>query len=605
MSNIYDCIRTWHVAKTGNDSNGGHSFTDAKLTIGAAIAAASSGDTIVIWPGTYSGNITVSKSLNFLGTSKYDCIISASSGVCVSVGSAGSGSSFENLSVIDTDTAQFSYAVTLSGSQHIRWTNCYINGANSADAFDICSGGDVYVKNCYIVGAGTAISIATPINGWGVSIEDSTLVGGGCGISMDADDVSLENLKIIVTATNDNSVYGISNTGATLEASNLIINVSNSSTGGNTTLGINNTGNAKTSLTDCVIKVADSGTAATLVAAVNNEAYLEMNNINWSVSSAGSGTATAGLQLALASITTAHNINNNTSGGGTDVAGVKNNGGRATLSNMAISLAGGGANTSNPVIVAGINSTNAAAYTVLDNSSVYIGAGSPGVTTYGLYSTAGKCNFSGVSFDSVAIDTVISDCTVQSAGHEKTQFIDGGSGYPGTRGNDYYNNYLLTWTGGSNTGQTEKVLDWVTSNNEFFFTTGFTNDIQVGDAYTLTRFTYQDIYTGNSGCIVNLSGCNYDPTKVSGIGTVKDYLRPMTFGRTLDVSATGEAGVDLSNIKSGGADEILEKAAKVILNKAVQNKETGAIKFYDDDGETVILTHTPDDGESEITRAPN
>jgi hypothetical protein len=602
MSNIYDCIRTWHVAKTGNDSNGGHSFTDAKLTIGAAIAAASSGDTIIIWPGTYSGNITVSKSLNFLGTSKYDCIISASSGVCVSVGSAGSGSSFENLSVIDTDTTQFSYAVTLSGSQHTRWTNCYINGANSADAFDICSGGDVYVKNCYIVGAGTAASITVPNIGWGVSIEDSTLIGGGCGISLGGDDVSLKNLKIIVTATNDNSVYGIYNDGANLKASGLTINVSNSSTGGNTTLGVYSKG-GRTLLKDSVIYVSDSGAAATLVAAINNEAYLVMNNINNNVTSTGAGTTlTTGLRLALSSTTAAHNINNYVSGKGVDVAGIKNTGGRATLSNVTNSIASTEAIDG---VTAGIYSANAAAYTTINTATNYLSSVGAGKTAYGLYSTAGKCVFSGVSFDSAAINTLNSTCTAQSTGHEKTQFIDGITPLPANMSNDYYNRYVLLWTGCSNTGQSGKVLDWVTSNNEFFFTTGFTNDIAIGDTFTLTQFTYQDIYTAAAGCIVNLPGCNYDPAKVSGTGTVKDYLRPTTFGATLDVSATGEAGVDLSNINRGGADEILEKAAKVILNKAVQNKETGAIKFYDDDGETVILTHTPDDGESEITRTPN
>lgn len=46
------------------------------------------------------------------------------------------------------------------------------------------------------------------------------------------------------------------------------------------------------------------------------------------------------------------------------------------------------------------------------------------------------------------------------------------------------------------------------------------------------------------------------------------------------------------------------KAAKLLVNKAVQNKSTGAIEYFDDDGETVILTHTPTDAESTITRTP-
>lgn len=44
---------------------------------------------------------------------------------------------------------------------------------------------------------------------------------------------------------------------------------------------------------------------------------------------------------------------------------------------------------------------------------------------------------------------------------------------------------------------------------------------------------------------------------------------------------------------------------KILANKAIQTKSTGAIKYYDDDGQTVILTHTPDDGESAITRTPS
>ena len=50
---------------------------------------------------------------------------------------------------------------------------------------------------------------------------------------------------------------------------------------------------------------------------------------------------------------------------------------------------------------------------------------------------------------------------------------------------------------------------------------------------------------------------------------------------------------------------LFQKAAKLLVNKAVQNKSTGAINYYGDDGETIILTHTPSDGESAITRMPS
>jgi hypothetical protein len=53
------------------------------------------------------------------------------------------------------------------------------------------------------------------------------------------------------------------------------------------------------------------------------------------------------------------------------------------------------------------------------------------------------------------------------------------------------------------------------------------------------------------------------------------------------------------------SSSLFKKAAKLLVNKAVQNKATGVIDYYDDDGQTVILSHTPADGESTITRTPS
>ena len=54
-----------------------------------------------------------------------------------------------------------------------------------------------------------------------------------------------------------------------------------------------------------------------------------------------------------------------------------------------------------------------------------------------------------------------------------------------------------------------------------------------------------------------------------------------------------------------GSGSIFVKAAKTLVNKAVQTKSTGVINYYDDDGGTVLLTHTPTDAESTITRTPS
>ena len=46
-------------------------------------------------------------------------------------------------------------------------------------------------------------------------------------------------------------------------------------------------------------------------------------------------------------------------------------------------------------------------------------------------------------------------------------------------------------------------------------------------------------------------------------------------------------------------------ADKMLANKAAQTKSTGQIKYYDDDGQTILLTHTPGDTEATLTRAPS
>ena len=66
--------------------------------------------------------------------------------------------------------------------------------------------------------------------------------------------------------------------------------------------------------------------------------------------------------------------------------------------------------------------------------------------------------------------------------------------------------------------------------------------------------------------------------------------------------ADGDRVIGSSEIIWTGVGELTTD--KVLANKAVQTKSTGAIEYYDDDGQTVILTHTPDDAESAITRIP-
>jgi hypothetical protein len=59
--------------------------------------------------------------------------------------------------------------------------------------------------------------------------------------------------------------------------------------------------------------------------------------------------------------------------------------------------------------------------------------------------------------------------------------------------------------------------------------------------------------------------------------------------------------VDVGTIKGVDGDAAI-KAIKLLKNKAVQDKLTGAIRYYDDDQQTVILTHTPNEDDASFTR---
>jgi hypothetical protein len=67
--------------------------------------------------------------------------------------------------------------------------------------------------------------------------------------------------------------------------------------------------------------------------------------------------------------------------------------------------------------------------------------------------------------------------------------------------------------------------------------------------------------------------------------------------------STDKLEVDIKQINGAAQSATnLDKAVKAIVNKAIQNKSTGKIDYYDDNGTTIILTHTPTDAATEITR---
>jgi hypothetical protein len=90
-----------------------------------------------------------------------------------------------------------------------------------------------------------------------------------------------------------------------------------------------------------------------------------------------------------------------------------------------------------------------------------------------------------------------------------------------------------------------------------------------------------------------LAGCSFTSSMPVINGSCKIIDRKLS----LDFSGR----VDVGAIKGVDGDALI-RAIKLLKNKAVQDKLTGAIRYYDDDGQTVILTHTPSEDESSMTR---
>jgi hypothetical protein len=110
----------------------------------------------------------------------------------------------------------------------------------------------------------------------------------------------------------------------------------------------------------------------------------------------------------------------------------------------------------------------------------------------------------------------------------------------------------------------------------------------------------------NSAGVIVVNGCKYASSSGTITNQDSNWAAAMaaalfTNGAANKLKIDAAGRVDAGSVEGINA-ESLQKAAKMLLNKAVQDKLTGAIRYYDDDGQTVVLTHTPDEGASSLTR---
>jgi hypothetical protein len=503
---------TWHVSKLGNDSNDGRANAypvdlagRAKLTISAAVTAAASGDTIIIYPGTYAENVVISKGLTVeCPAGRRNTIISVASGSALAL--SGTGIKVSGLGAITTNTTS-GYGVTFSGGKDILVEDCYIENANTFDALDICSGINITVRRCYVKAPATGCSSApspsadnvyTIFEDCDFEITGTVDAGAACytGIKVQGSGSIIKNCRIKMTCAYNGdaeNVYGI-----------YIGNPSPANISGGS------------------ISITHTGTGKHISAGIYNGASC------YSVAT------------------------------GMDIQ-ISSNYGQVY-----------------PVYNAG--------YATLGLMNLY--------TPY-----AAEVSYA---------------CTAKSV-DPTIAFKCNSVPYPATRANDYYNTYVIKWTSGANINVVSYVTDFDTTTDEFTLSEALEESIEVGDTFIICSKLIRHIESASGQ--VSVCGCNYFPTKTDGL--IREYVRATTPAYSLDVASTGEAGLDFSNIRQATSPTTLSNvtipqvnaindvALKILKNKAVQNKTTGQIKYYDDDGETVILTHTPEDNDSEITRTPN
>ncbi len=101
-----------------------------------------------------------------------------------------------------------------------------------------------------------------------------------------------------------------------------------------------------------------------------------------------------------------------------------------------------------------------------------------------------------------------------------------------------------------------------------------------------------------------IHNCKIDLSTDAFYATGHDYSVVLA-GATIDSETVNAVLATFSIENRFAGSSLFEKAAKLLVNKAIQNKTTGKIDYYDDDNQTIILTHTPTDSESSITRTPS
>lgn len=161
-----DSVHVWHVAKSGNDGNGGRAqqypvdlAADAKLTVQAAINAASAGDTIIGHSGTYTENVALNKSLTLEGTHREKFRIESSTGDALTV--SADGCTVRSLSAKTTHESSQGINCT-GGAFGLKFFDVY--GEGPYDGINLGTSFDVWLEECLFVSGFDTIQLGSGRN---------------------------------------------------------------------------------------------------------------------------------------------------------------------------------------------------------------------------------------------------------------------------------------------------------------------------------------------------------------------------------------------------------------------------------------------------------
>ena len=188
--------RTFYVRASGDDDrSSGRSPDDAFETIRRALVAADAGDTILVGPGTYAGDLST------------DFEASSDSPLTFLADPTGL-STGDDPGNVDLLSSRIGFRLT--GAQNIIIDGFNINGASEAGVHIRSGSSNITVRNCFIDGAG----MLTDRQGDGITIEDSddTEIINNALVFNDGNGIQIrrsDNTRLINNTIAENGVRGI------------------------------------------------------------------------------------------------------------------------------------------------------------------------------------------------------------------------------------------------------------------------------------------------------------------------------------------------------------------------------------------------------------